>query len=266
MRQVAVAAIAAFLDAPVTGDADRLIRGLSTPDCADSGDLVFVSSRRRTPDVITAGAVLAAPGVEFPEHTTIIRVPDPAAAMMRVIDWLFPATRVFADVSPAAVVDPSAQLGCDVGIGPLAYVGADVCIGDRTEIHPTATIGRGALIGDDCVIHTGVHIYPGTLVGNRVVLHAGVVLGADGFGYIREAMPPALATPDEPERLGKVPHVGRVVIEDDVEIGANSTVDRAMLADTCIGRGTKIDNLVTIGPNSRVGRHCIIIGHIKDYA
>ena len=260
MLPVSVAAIAAFLDAPFTGDADRLIFGVSTPDAADADDLIFVSSPKHAPRAAAAGAVLAAPGFEQVENTTIIRVADPDRAMMRVVEWLFPTTRSFTGVSPAAVVEPSARLGREVGIGPLAYVGTDASIGDRTELHPTATIGRNAQVGDDCVIHAGVHIYPGTIVGNRVVLHSGVVLGADGFGYVRERLPHGVATAEECERLAKVPHVGRVVIEDDVEIGANSTVDRARLSETRIGRGTKIDNLVTIGHNSEVGRHCIIIG------
>jgi UDP-3-O-[3-hydroxymyristoyl] glucosamine N-acyltransferase len=259
MLPVSVAAIAEFLDAPFTGEADRLIFGVSTPEAADADDLVFVSSPRHAMTTGEAGAVLAPPDVELGD-VAIIRVPDPGVAMMRVVAWLFPPTRSFQEVSPAAVVEPGARVGRDVGIAPLAYVGADACIGDRTEIYPTATIGRGVSIGRDCVIHAGVHIYPGTIVGDRVVLHSGVVLGADGFGYVREPAAEGVATADEPARLIKVPHVGRVVVEDDVEIGANSTVDRATLAETRIRRGTKIDNLVTVGHNSDVGRHCIIVG------
>jgi UDP-3-O-[3-hydroxymyristoyl] glucosamine N-acyltransferase len=260
MLPVSIAAIAAFLDAPFTGQADRLIFGVSTPESADANDLVFVSSPKHAACAAAAGAVLARPDFDLAQDATIIRVHDPAAAMAQVVEWLFPTTRTFSGVSPAAVVEPSARLGHDVGIGPLAYVGVDVGIGDRTEIHPTATIGRNARVGNDCIIHAGVHIYPGAIVGDRVVLHAGVVLGADGFGYVRERMPQGAATPEEPVRLRKVPQIGGIVIEDDVEIGANSTVDRASLAETRIGRGTKIDNLVTIGHNSRIGRHCILIG------
>src|SRR5262249_37679883 len=262
MLPVSIAAIAAFLDAPFSGQADRMIFGVSTPESANAGDLVFVRSPEHAAFAAAAGGVLARPDLDLAQNATIIRVHDPAAAMAKVVEWLFPTTRTFSGVSPAAVVEPSARLGEDVGIGPLAYVGADVCIGDRTEIHPTATIGRNARIGSDCVVHAGAHIYPGTIVGDRVVLHAGVVLGADGFGYVREAMPQGTETPEEPIRLRKVPQVGCVVIEDDVEIGANSTIDRASLAETRIGRGTKIDNLVTIGHNCRVGRHCILIGQV----
>jgi UDP-3-O-[3-hydroxymyristoyl] glucosamine N-acyltransferase len=260
MLPVSIAAIAAFLDAPFTGEAERLIFGVSTPESADVGDLVFVSSSEHAAFAAAAGAVLARPDLDLALNTAVIRVDDPAAAMAQVVEWLFPATRTFSGVSPTAIVEPSARLGEDVGIGPLAYVGANVRIGDRTEVHPTATVGRNVRIGCDCVVHSGVHIYPETVVGDRVVLHAGVVLGADGFGYVREPIPQGAATPDEPLRHRKIRQIGHVVIEDDVEIGANSTIDRASLAETRIGRGTKIDNLVTIGHNCRIGRHCIVVG------
>jgi UDP-3-O-[3-hydroxymyristoyl] glucosamine N-acyltransferase len=191
---------------------------------------------------------------------TTIGVRDPAAAMARVIDLLVPVRRELVGISPAAFVEPGAALGEDVGIGPHAYIGADVRIGDRTEIHPNSTIGRGSRIGDDCVIHPGVHLYPETTIGHRVVLHSGVVIGADGFGYTRERMPGGSADGDEPHHHRKARQVGRVVVEDDVEIGANTTIDRATLSATRIGRGTKIDNLVQIGHNTAIGRHCIIIG------
>jgi UDP-3-O-[3-hydroxymyristoyl] glucosamine N-acyltransferase len=198
--------------------------------------------------------------IDVPNGLTAIRVASPAKAMARIIDWLLPPRRTFDSISPAASIDASAQLGQDVGIGPLVYVGPRVRIGDRTEVHPSSTIGEDAIVGADCVIHSGVHIYPQTIVGNRVILHSGVVIGADGFGYASEPRPDDARTADEPYQHGKIRQVGIVIIDDDVEIGANTTIDRAALSATRIGRGTKIDNLVTIGHNSVVGRHCIIIG------
>jgi UDP-3-O-[3-hydroxymyristoyl] glucosamine N-acyltransferase len=233
---------------------------VSTPEQADSGDLVFVVSAKHLAGAAAAAAVLVPSGLELPAGITAIRVADPMSAMARVVDWFFPVRRVFDHVSPAAFVDRTATLGAGVGIGPLAYVGPGVRIGDRTEIHPSSTIARDTQIGSDCVIHSGVHIYPDTRIGDRVVLHSGVVIGADGFGYVREPLPSDAARADEPFRHRKIRHVGCVAIEDDVEIGANTTIDRGMLTATRIGRGSKIDNLVTVGHNSTVGRHCIIIG------
>jgi UDP-3-O-[3-hydroxymyristoyl] glucosamine N-acyltransferase len=255
---LSVGEIAARVRGAVVGDASRLIDGVSTPEEGDSRDLVFIGSPRHLERAAAAGAALVGVDVALPSGLTAIRVADPAQAMAQVIDWLFPPRRNVEGISPAAFIDPSASIGANVGIGPFACIGADVRIGDGTEIHPSATIGRGTTVGRDCVIHAGVHIYPEMVIGDRVILHSGAVIGADGFGYTREAM--SAPPPDEPVRHRKIRQVGRAVIGDDVEIGANTTIDRATLTATRIGRGTKIDNLVTIGHNAVVGRHCIIIG------
>ena len=171
---------------------------------------------------------------------------------------MVPVSRTFLTVSPQAVIGADVSLADDVGIGPFAFVGEGTSVGRGTEIHPGVTVAARVVIGDDCVLHSGVHVYPDTIIGNRVTLHSGAVIGADGFGYQRDPLPPGEA--HGPFRHRKIRHVGRVVIEDDVEVGANSTIDRAALAETRIGCGTKIDNLVMIGHNARVGRHCVIIG------
>jgi len=255
---LSVGDIADRVGGAVVGDATRVIHGVSTPEEGDSRDLVFVGSPRHLERAARAGAVLVGVDLALPSGLTAIRVPDPAHAMAQVIDWMFPVRRNVEGISPAALIDPTARLGMDVGIGPFVCVGADVSIGDRTEIHPSVTIGRGSAVGSDCVVYAGVHIYPEMTIGNRVILHSGVVIGADGFGYTREPIP--AASPDEPVQHRKIRQVGRVVIADDVEIGANTTIDRATLTATRVGRGTKIDNLVTVGHNATIGRHCIIIG------
>jgi UDP-3-O-[3-hydroxymyristoyl] glucosamine N-acyltransferase len=205
-----------------------------------------------------AGAALVKRGVAPPATMSAIVVDDPAEAMARVVDLFWPEARRFDTISPRAAIGRGVELGPEVGIGPFVFIGDDVRIGARTEIHPSATIGDGTVIGADCRIHAGVHIYPGVTIGDRVILHSGVVIGADGFGYRREPSAPPVA--DEPFRHRKIRQIGRVVIEDDVEIGANTTIDRAALATTRIGRGTKIDNLVTVGHNVQIGRHCIVAG------
>ena len=254
-----VAEIAAYLGGRVAGRPDLAIRGVSTPADAGPDDLAYIESARHLDSGRAAGALLVPESLDVPDELTAIAVRDPAAAMARVIDWILPLRRSVTAVSPAAFLEPDCVIGDEVGIGPHVYVGNGVRIGNRTEIHPNSTIGRESVIGDDCVIHSGVHLYPGTTIGHRVVLHSGVVLGADGFGYTREPIPDPQDA-DESMRHRKTRQVGCVVVGDDVEIGANTTIDRASLSETRIGHGTKIDNLVQIGHNARVGRHCIIIG------
>ena len=151
------------------------------------------------------------------------------------------------------------EIGKEVNIYPTAVLEDGVRVGDRTDIYPGVYVGPNSTLGADCLIHPRVTIYEGSSIGDRVIIHAGVVLGADGFGFVPE---PQGEDPAEPIHHLKIPQVGRVVIEDDVEIGANTTIDRATLAATVIGQGTKIDNLVMVGHNSSVGRHGILVGQV----
>ena len=153
-------------------------------------------------------------------------------------------------VHPGAVVEPTAQLGEGVTVAACAVVGAGAVIGRRTRIEAGAVVGEGVVIGSHCRIHPRVVLYPGTTLGDRVVLHAGVVIGADGFGYVRD---------NQTGHYTQFPQQGTVVIEDDVEIGANSTVDRGALEQTRIGRGTKMDNLVHVGHNCQIGEDVILV-------
>jgi len=197
--------------------------------------------------------------MEPPEGMSGIRIPNPALGMARALELLFPREREFTDVSPRAHVGRDVKIAEGVGIGPGAFIGDRVRIGRGTEIHPGVTVGTDTTIGEDCILYAGVHIYRGTSIGNRVILHSGVVIGADGFGFVQERLTGKDASPAEPVRHHKMPQIGRVVIEDDVEIGANSCVDRAALEATVVGRGTKIDDLVMIGHNCRLGRHDILV-------
>jgi len=155
-----------------------------------------------------------------------------------------------AGVHPSAVVDPTAQLAADVTVGPCAVVGAGAVVGVGTRIEAGAIVGEGVRIGAHCRIYPRVVLYPGVTLGDRVVLHAGVVLGADGFGYVRD---------NATGRYTQFPQQGTLLIEDEVEIGANSTVDRGALAQTHIGRGAKIDNLVHVGHNCNIGEDVILV-------
>jgi len=155
------------------------------------------------------------------------------------------------DSTSAAVVAADAQLGPDVTIGPCAVIESQVIIGPRTRVLAGATVGARARIGASSILHPGVTIYPDCVVGDRVIIHSGVVIGSDGFGY---------ATEDGVHL--KIPHLGRVVIEDDVEIGANTTIDRGTLGETRIGRGTKIDNLVQVAHNVSIGEGAILVAQV----
>jgi UDP-3-O-[3-hydroxymyristoyl] glucosamine N-acyltransferase len=243
------------------GDADRVISGVGSLRSANPNDLVFIDSPKHAEDLRSsrAGAAILPDGLEPPPGMPAIRVRQPALAMARALEILVPEDRAFEGVSPQAVLGKNVELAEGVSIGPQVYIGDGVRIGRGTEIHPGTTIGRGTSIGEDCIIYSGVRIYHGTSIGNRVILHGGAVVGADGFGFVQEKLSGPDASPQEPLRHRKMRQVGRVVIEDDVEIGANTTIDRAALDATRIGRGTKIDNLVMIGHNCVIGRHCIIV-------
>lgn len=239
---------------------ERVITGVSTPAHAGASDLIFISSNKHQSELLSsaAGAVLLSEDLETPGDMAVIRVARPLLAMAQAIDLLVPIA------PPPVGISERAILGDRVEIDGSASIGAGCCIGDgsrvgaRTHIRAGATVGADVTIGHDCIIYSGAHLYDGVRIGNRVILHAGVVIGADGFGFVREPLP-AGGPAAEPFRHRKLRQVGTVVIEDDVEIGANTTIDRATLSETRIGRGTKIDNLVMVGHNCVIGRHCVIV-------
>lgn len=261
-RTFTVREIAVHVGGEVVGDPERLIRGVAAVGNAGPDDLVFVDQPRYAEALQSAkaGAVLHSIDIALPPGMSGIRVRQPALAMAMAVELIVPPRRVFSTVSPAAHLGEGVELGPDVGIGPGAYIGDGVRIGRGTEIHPGATVAQGCQIGEDCVIFSGVHIYHETRIGSRVIIHSGSVIGADGFGFVQEKVTGAGASPLEPIRHRKMRQVGRVVIEDDVEIGANTAIDRAALDVTRVGKGTKIDNLVQVGHNSLIGRHCVLVG------
>jgi UDP-3-O-[3-hydroxymyristoyl] glucosamine N-acyltransferase len=261
-RTITVRELASRVAGEALGDANVVVSGAASLESAGPGDLVYVDAAKYAAGLLStkASAAILPDGVEPPPGMAAIRVRQPALAMAQALDMLFPFERTFDGVSPQAAIGKSVVMAEGVAVGPLAYIGDDVRIGRGTEIHPGATIGRGSVVGEDCVLHSGVHIYDGVTIGSRVIIHAGAVIGADGFGYIQENVSAPGAPSDEPVRHRKVRQIGRVVIEDDVEIGANATIDRAAFDVTRIGRGSKIDNLVQVAHNCLIGRHCVIVG------
>ena len=235
------------------GLASREISGVAATANAEPGDITFLQSKkyRASLEASKAGAVLVAEALKdaVPEGMAAIVVGDPQRAFADVISAFHPNPERNGS-HQGAHVDPTAKLEDGVYVGAGAVVGADAEIGAGTQILPGAVVGPGVTIGRDCFIGTNVSIEK-ALIGNRVRISPNVAIGADGFGYAMGF-----------DGHKKIPQVGRVIIQDDVEIGAGTTIDRGALDDTVIGEGTKIDNLVQIGHNCRIGRHCVIVGMV----
>ena len=244
--------IAGVVGARVIGDERLEVAGVASIASAKGSDLVFVEDEKHLASALESKAAAVVAGI-FAENVESLKplliAANPRLAFARAAKLLHEHGRPAAGIHPAAVVHASADLGEGVAVDARAIVHEDAVVGGRTWIGAGCVIGKAATIGDDCAIHPNVTIYPGTRVGNRVIVHAGAVLGSDGFGYVRD---PATG------RHKKFPQIGELVIEDDVEIGANTTIDRGALETTRIGRGTKIDNLVHIGHNCRIGENVII--------
>lgn len=263
MKGLTVRELAARLGGDVERDGDRTITGVNAPGDAGPSDLIFVASASYRDQLFasSAGAALLPAGLDAPETMAVIRVANPLLAMAIAIDLLIPVRPAARGISDRAIVDVTAEVDPTASIDPGCLVGAATKIGARTHLRAGATIGDGVVIGDDCLIYSGAHIYDHVRIGHRVIIHAGAVIGADGFGFVPEPLP-AGGRADEPYRHRKIRQVGTVVIEDDVEIGANTTIDRAMLSETRVGRGTKIDNGVMVGHNCVIGRHCVIVSQV----
>ncbi len=244
----------------LVGDGARRVGAIRPFESATAADLAFLDPKNvklvAAIEQCKAGGLITGRTLAPPPGMSAIRFDPPHLGLSRIISILHPRRRAKVGVSPAAQVEAGATLGEDVNIYPGAYIGRNSVIGDRTDILPGACIGSDCAVGSDCVINAHVTVYDGCTIGSRVIIHAGAVIGADGFGFVPEPME---GDHREPIRHAKIPQVGRVVIEDDVEIGANTTIDRATLAETVIGRGTKIDNLVMIAHNCRIGRHSILV-------
>ncbi|WP_415035600.1 UDP-3-O-(3-hydroxymyristoyl)glucosamine N-acyltransferase [Azonexus sp.] len=244
-----LADIAARLGGDVHGDPQTRIARLATLANAGEGDIAFLANRKYKNQLQTcrASAVIlaadAADGFAGPRIVTA----NPYAYYARVAGLLYPASAGFSGVHPSAVV--ASDIPPSTAVGPLAVIGRDVVLGENVVIHPQAVIGDGVKIGAGSIIYPNVTIYPGCTLGERVIIHSGAVIGADGFGF----------APDGKTWV-KIPQIGAVRIGDDVEIGANTTIDRGALEDTVIGEGAKIDNLVQVAHNCQIGAYSVLAG------
>jgi len=235
------------------GDPQSSILGVNASALAGPADLVFAEDATAAAGALAsqAGAIVVSAGtvVSQPQSKAVVAAPQPRLWFARAARLLRPAPPA-AGVHPSAVVGVNVELAANITIAACAVVGDHAVIGTGTRIEAGAIVGEGVRIGENCRIYPRAVLYPGTTLRNRVIVHAGAVLGADGFGYVRDASTGAYT---------QFPQQGTLLIEDDVEIGANSTIDRGALKETKIGRGTKLDNLVHIGHNCEIGRDVILV-------
>ena len=255
VRTLTASDIAGLVGGTVTGNAGARVRALAPLDRATESDLSFLANARYAPlyERTRASTVLIAP--EFADLATTasarIIVEKPHDAMLTVLPRLYQAPSREPGVHATVRLGRGVTLGSDVAVGPYAVIGDGAVIGDRSAIDAHAVIGAGVVTGPDVHLFPGVTVYSGTTLGARVAVHAGARLGSDGFGYVfRNGI------------HDKIPHIGRCIIDDDVEIGANTTIDRGSFDDTVIGAGTKIDNLVHVAHNVRIGRLCLIMAQV----
>ena len=245
-----LADLAGLVGGQVVGDPEVAIERVASIEDAGPGDITFLAHPRyrKQLDSCSASAVIVGDESSLPATLNFLRVEDPHRAFAQIHGFFNPPGTHAAAISPLAVLDPTAVIGLDVTLYPHCYVGRNARVGERTVLMPGVTVGSDAQIGKRCVLHPQVTLAERCRIGDGVILHAGVVVGSDGFGYAGHGR----------QRI-KVPQAGVVEIGDDVEIGANATVDRATIGSTRVGAGTKIDNLVQIGHNVVIGERCLIV-------
>jgi UDP-3-O-[3-hydroxymyristoyl] glucosamine N-acyltransferase len=257
--------LAEWLGATYEGDGEKDLSGVAPLESAGASDVAFVGSRKAAAQVPTsaAGCLLVPTEWPGPSDRTVIRVPEPRTAFARAMNRFYPTAELKPGIHPTAVIGRDVEIGTLSYIGPHAVVGEGSRLGVATSIGAGCAVGKRVSLGEGCVLHPNVTVYDNVDIGRGAILHSGAVIGADGFGYVMEH-----------DRWHKFPQVGRVEIGDFVEIGANSCVDRAALGVTSIGEGTKLDNMVHVGHNCRIGRHVVVAAQtgfsggvvVEDYA
>ncbi len=243
-----VGELAKAIGAQLEGDALLEVTGVAAPERAGTKDVIYVESAKHLERAAASAAIciIAGETISLPRKT-ILRSARAKVSFAKAAMLLRESAPLAVGIHPTAVVAPLARIGANVSLGPYVVIGEDAHIGDGTQIGSHSVIGAGSWVGENCRIHPRVAFYPGVRVGHRVEIHSGAVLGADGFGFAFDG-----------ERYWKFPQAGIVEIGDDVEIGANATIDRGSLDDTRIGEGVKLDNLVHVGHNVQIGKHTVI--------
>ena len=240
--------LAEAVGANLEGDGSIELRGVAAPERAGPHDLIYVENAKHANRAAASAAVCVVAPEKIALHCkTVLRAAQPKLAFAKAAALILGRPPIASGIHPTAIIAPLAQVHRTAAIGPYAVIGEDVHIGENTQIGAHSVIGAGSWIGDNCRIYPRVTLYAGVRMGHRVEVHSGAVIGADGFGYAQGE-----------GRYWKFPQAGIVEIGDDVEIGANTTIDRGSLDDTRIGKGVKLDNLVHIGHNCHIGAHTVM--------
>lgn len=244
--------LAQWVDGKVVGDGEIEISGVSAIDEAQTGEITFITNPKYLPKLseTCASAVIVSKEVARGDKP-LLSVANPYLAFAKILELFSKSPYQPKGIDPNAWISPTAKLGKDLTLYPFVYIGDRCSIGDRVTLYPGVYIGEDSSIGENSILYPNVSVYSGTVIGKRVILHSGVVVGSDGFGYVKEG-----------RKNVKIPQVGRVEIEDDVEIGSNTTIDRATLGKTIIRRGVKIDNLVQVAHNVTLGEDSIIVAQV----
>ena len=257
--------MAEWLGATFEGDGEKELTGVAPLETAGPGEVAFVGNRKAAAqaELSPAGCLIVPMEWPGPSYRTVIRAAEPRTAFARAMNRFYPTAELKPGVHPSAIVGKDVEMGAMVYIGPHLVVGEGTRLGVATSIGAGCVVGKRVALGEGCMLHPNVTVYDNVDIGRGTILHSGCVIGADGFGYVMEA-----------DRWHKFPQVGRVEIGNFVEIGANSCVDRASLGVTSIGEGTKLDNMVHVGHNCRIGKHVVVAaqtgfsggGVVEDYA
>jgi UDP-3-O-[3-hydroxymyristoyl] glucosamine N-acyltransferase len=244
--------LADMLGAELDGPADVDIRGAAGVFEAGEGQVTFITGKKNLNDLERTRASAALVPPDTPAlHLPLLRVNNPRLAFAQILTLFYVKPYQATGISEKAAIGANVVIGADPSIHPFVVLADDVKIGERVTLFPGVSIGSGSVVDDDCIIHANVSIGGNIRVGKRAVIHSGTVLGSDGFGFVTDK-----------GRHHKIPQVGGVVIEDDVEIGANCSIDRATLGNTVIGKGTKLDNQVHVAHNVTIGEHCLLAAQV----
>lgn len=251
--KITLGQLALYLGGSLEGPAEREVSGIKGLEQAGPEDLSFLANPKYAPllDGCRAGVVLVSREQKLPQGLAVIRVDNPYLAYAQVLTKATAKPYEPLGVHPKAVVEEGAQLGADCSIHALAYVGAGAVLGDRVVVHPGAYLGPGVKVGSDTVIHANVAVYHDCTIGSRCIIHGGTVIGADGYGFVFDG-----------ERHFKIPQIGTVQIDDDVELGAGNTVDRSSNGRTWIQRGVKTDDQVHIAHSCVIGENCLLVAQV----
>ena len=246
--------IAEYLQGEIVGDANACVNTFAKIEEGVPGALSFLSNPKYIPYLYKTKSSVVLVNRDFipeqPVQATLIKVDNAYESLAKLLTLYESMKPKHTDIDPLAFVSPSAKIGENVYLGPFAYVGENAVIGDGVQIYPHAFVGDSAEIGKNCILYSNVNIYHGCKVGNNCVLHSGCVIGADGFGFA-----------PTPQGYEKIPQIGIVILEDNVEIGANTCVDRATMGATVIHAGVKVDNLIQIAHNVEIGSHTVMAAH-----